>query len=94
MKTDLKIFNQKLIFIYFVFGSLVVSAEVIRDENLKIKYKKGRDVDFEALLIEGQKRSEEISYIGGDLGVLDKSLLKNVKDNFITEMQIEGGIPQ
>ena len=73
-----------------VFGNNLPAGE----ENLKVRYKKGRDVDFEALLIEGQKRSEEISYIGGDLGVLDKSLLKNVKDNFLTEMQIEGGIPQ
>lgn len=55
-----------------------------------VKYKKGKDVDFEELLIQGQVRRAEISVVTGDTNSNGDGLLC-LRENFLDRMTADAG---
>lgn len=51
-------------------------------EGKKPRYKKGKRIDFESLLIEGEKKKAQYSVVTGNLGEEDFGLLK-LRDHFL-----------
>lgn len=47
----------------------------------KVKYKKGKKLNFESLLIEGEQKKPEMSVVTGNVGEKDLGLLK-LRSNF------------
>lgn len=52
----------------------------------KPRYKSGKRIDFESLLIEGEKKKADYSVVTGNLGEKNLGLLK-LRDNFIDQIQ-------
>lgn len=48
-------------------------GEVVK--NVKIKYKESGRIDFESLLIEGERKKPELSVVTGNLGEKDNGLM-------------------
>ena len=44
-------------------------------KNVKIKYKESGRIDFESLLIEGERKKPELSVVTGNLGEKDNGLM-------------------
>jgi hypothetical protein len=65
-----------------LFFSLGVQAK----EKAKVKYKTGKRIDFQSLLIEGEKKKAQFSVVTGNLGEVDLGLLK-LRENFHDLMQ-------
>ncbi len=63
------------------FYLLMLSAFSFAEENKNIKYREGKKIDFETLLIEGEGKKPELSVITGNSGEKDLGLLK-LRDNF------------
>jgi hypothetical protein len=61
------------------FSVMAVNAS----ENVKktVRYKSGKRIDFESLLIEGEKKKADYSVVTGNIGEEDLGLLK-LRDNF------------
>ena len=51
----------------------------------KPKYREGKKIDFESLLIEGQKKKPDYSVVTGNLGEKDLGLLK-LRPDFLDTM--------
>ena len=47
----------------------------------KVKFKQGKRIDFQSLLIEGEKKKAQFSIVTGNLGEVDLGLLK-LRTNF------------
>ena len=56
----------------------MVSASFAATEKTKtkVRYKKGGRIDFESLLIEGERKKPEMSVVTGNIGEKDTGLLK------------------
>ena len=66
-----------------IFLILVISPLVLADENregVKIKYKESSRIDFESLLIEGERKKPELSVVTGNTGEKDSGLMVFRKD--------------
>jgi hypothetical protein len=75
----------------FLLLSVLLSTQVIsQEENAKVKYKKGKKLDFESLLIEGEQKKPEMSVVTGNIGEKDLGLLK-MRDNFNDYMTNDAG---
>jgi hypothetical protein len=61
----------------------LLSLGVIAKEKTtkKVRYKSGKRIDFESLLIEGEKKKANYSVVTGNLGEKDLGLLK-LRKNF------------
>lgn len=66
---------------------LVLALSIILNFNIsfsneepKVKYKESKRIDFESLLIEGEKRKAQFSVVTGNLGKSDFGLLKLRED--------------
>ena len=61
--------------------ALVCSSWVFAEEakevtaNTKIKYKEAGRIDFESLLIEGERKKPELSVVTGNIGEKDNGLM-------------------
>lgn len=55
-----------------------------------VRYKSGKDVDFEALLINGQLQRPEISVVTGDSGADGNGLLR-LREDFIDQLAADAG---
>lgn len=55
-----------------------------------VKYKKGKDVNFEELLIQGQLRRAEISVVTGDAQDGTDGLLR-LRENFLDRVAVDAG---
>lgn len=62
----------------FMMMSNIYSAN--DSEKTKVRYKKGGRIDFESLLIEGERKKPEMSVVTGNIGEKDTGLLKFRKD--------------
>lgn len=78
---------SKLIFILTLFFSLAVFAK----QANKPKYREGKKIDFESLLIEGEKKKPDYSVVTGNLGEQDLGLLK-LRENFIDTMSVDASL--
>ncbi len=59
-------------------------------EKKKVKYKKGKRIDFESLLVEGENKKPDMSVVTGNIGEKDLGLLKHRK-NFVDYMANNAG---
>jgi hypothetical protein len=69
--------------VYF-FTCLILTAtafSVQAEEAKSVKYREGKKIDFETLLIEGEGKKPELSIITGNSGEKDLGLLK-LRENF------------
>jgi hypothetical protein len=66
---------------------MAVQAEETVKKNVKktVRYKSGKRIDFESLLIEGEKKKADYSVVTGNIGEEDLGLLK-LRDNFTDQM--------
>jgi hypothetical protein len=62
--------------------SFAVGTEEIKEipKNTKIKYKDAGRIDFESLLIEGERKKPELSVVTGNIGEKDNGLMIIRKD--------------
>ena len=63
--------------------TLLLSAGVLaenKDKSSKVKYKAASRIDFESLLIEGERKKPEMAVVTGNIGEKDSGLLKFRKD--------------
>lgn len=56
-----------------------------KEKNKKPRFREGKKIDFESLLIEGQKKKADYSVVTGNLGESDFGLLK-LRENFTDTM--------
>lgn len=63
------------------------SLSLIAEEKKtsKPRYREGKKIDFESLLIEGQKKKADYSVVTGNLGEEDLGLLK-LREDFLDTM--------
>lgn len=64
-------------------GAFVIAAPsnvFAKDGSKKVRYKKGKRIDFESLLVEGENKKPEMSVVTGNIGEKDLGLLKHRKD--------------
>ena len=57
------------------------SAEAKTKTKSKVKFKASKRIDFESLLIEGERKKPEMAVVTGNLGEKDSGLLK-FRENF------------
>ena len=70
----------KLVMLIFTigFGTAHATTDVKENEtakNVKIKYKEAGRIDFESLLIEGERKKPELSVVTGNIGEKDNGLM-------------------
>jgi hypothetical protein len=63
---------------------------IAKDSKPKVKYKKGKKLNFESLLIEGEQKKPEMSVVTGNVGEKDLGLLK-LRQNFNDYMANSSG---
>jgi hypothetical protein len=79
MKMTLALFSIALLFCSTSFGE--EQAPPVKSN--KVKYKESGRIDFESLLIEGEREKPEMSVVTGNIGEKDSGLLvfrKNFQD--------------
>lgn len=64
---------------------LISSDAWSKNEIKKPKYKSGKRIDFESLLIEGEKKKADYAVVTGNLGEDDFGLLK-LREDFLDVM--------
>jgi hypothetical protein len=73
--------------------SLLASSETNHEEpakNVKVKYKESGRIDFESLLIEGERKKPELSVVTGNVGEKDSGLMI-MRESFTDMMMNEFG---
>ena len=65
---------------------LFISFSSFAKKETKAKYRSGKRIDFESLLIEGEKKKADFSVVTGNLGEEDRGLLK-LREDFYPEMK-------
>lgn len=77
------------VFLFISLFALSTNA-FTKDGKAKIKYKKGKKLNFESLLIEGEQKKPEMSVVTGNIGEKDLGLLK-LRENFNDYMANDSG---
>ena len=73
-----------------VFCFLLSLNGFAKEGKSKVKYKKGKKLNFESLLIEGEQKKPEMSVVTGNVGEKDLGLLK-LRKNFNDYMANSSG---
>ena len=60
------------------------------EQAKNLKYREGKKIDFESLLIEGENKKPQLSVVTGNLGERDLGLIK-VRENFLDYMVNDAG---
>lgn len=84
---------KSLLIVFIAFFALVldVSAEDQKSNSKKnVKYKKSRTIDFESLLIQGERKRAEIMVVTGDAED-DLDGLLRLRDNFVDHQSMDFG---
>lgn len=81
---------KKIIVGFLVVASMAVWAQDGGSDAAKVKYKEGKKLDFEALLIEGENKKPELSVVTGNSGDRDLGLLK-LRENFLDFIADDAG---
>lgn len=74
----------------FLLSLGVFATDGKASESKGIKYKKGKKLNFESLLIEGEQKKPEMSVVTGNVGEKDLGLLK-LRKNFNDYMANSSG---
>ena len=72
-----KVFYVLLFCLFFESTSFALD----KTTQSKVKYKSAKRIDFQSLLIEGEKKKAQFSVVTGNMGEVDLGLLK-VRENF------------
>lgn len=84
---------KQLVIAMMIFGTGPLLAQTTPTETAKkpgVKYTGQGRVDFESLLIEGERKKPEMSVVTGNLGEKDSGLLK-FRENFLDTMADDFG---
>lgn len=68
----------------FLLGAIIMPTLIYandKKQNSHIVYKQGNRIDFQSLLIEGEKKKAQFSVVTGNMGEVDLGLLK-IRENF------------
>jgi hypothetical protein len=71
--------------------SQAFAADGDKAPKKKIRYTKGKKLDFESILIEGHLKRPEMSVVTGDVNGEDEGLLK-LREDFLDHMAIDLGV--
>ena len=79
----------------FLVVILISSLAVAEDASApapqgKVKYKSGKDINFEELLIQGQLKRPEIAVVTGNVDNASDGLLR-LRENFLDRIAIDNG---
>jgi len=70
---------------------MMLSQELFAQASAKsLKYREGKKIDFESLLIEGENKKPQLSVVTGNLGERDLGLIKT-RENFLDYMIDDAG---
>ena len=75
----MKSITRMILITVFAFSTLSSFAEDTKNKA-KVKYKAASRIDFESLLIEGERKKPEMAVVTGNIGEKDTGLLKFRKD--------------
>ena len=78
--------KRVLILLFFIFASHIGFASDQKSKKTKVVYKSGERLDFQSLLIEGEKKKANFSVVTGNLGEIDLGLLK-IREDFVDYMK-------
>lgn len=81
---------MKILFLSFVLFCGLSFASDAGTATGKVKYKSGKDIDFEELLIQGQLKRPEISVVTGDNKKGSDGLLR-LRENFLDRVASDSG---
>lgn len=75
-----------------VWGILVATALASASSEVSqgVKYRRGKDIDFEALVIQGQLKRPEVSVVTGNSALGTDGLLR-LRENFLDQMAQDTG---
>lgn len=76
--------NRVCILFFFLLINISANAESKGKKN--IRYQAGKRLDFQSLLIEGEKKKANFSVVTGNMGEVDLGLLK-LREHFHDYMQ-------
>lgn len=74
----MKTLGRFLLVLILLAGNSALGQET--KEKAKVKYKSSGRIDFESLLIEGERKKPEMAVVTGNIGEKDSGLLKFRKD--------------
>ena len=77
------------IFLSFLAGSILGQTGAGTKQR-GVRYTRGKNLDFESLLIEGQLKRPEISVVTGNSGGEDDGLLR-LREHFTDQIAMESG---
>lgn len=81
---------MKLLLIIFFLSLYTIAAEEESSAQKGVRYKKGKDVNFEELLIQGQLKRPEISVVTGNTAQATDGLLR-LRENFVDKITSDFG---
>jgi hypothetical protein len=69
--------NITVLFVLVLSSMAVAVDEISKDEakSVKVKYKESGRIDFESLLIEGERKKPELSVVTGNTGEKDNGIM-------------------
>ena len=79
----------KLIAALILVGMFAMNAKS-EESKVKPRYREGKKIDFESLLIEGEKKKPDYSVVTGNLGEKDLGLLR-LRPDFTDTMADDAG---
>lgn len=80
--------RRSICLIIFIFS--VAGFSKVDEQKSKTRYKKNEDIDFSALLIEGQLQRPEIGVVTGNVKEGGDGLLR-LRENFLDKMAVDYG---
>ena len=81
---------MKLWMISLLTFTFALSSFASEEQAKNLKYREGKKIDFESLLIEGENKKPQLSVVTGNLGERDLGLIK-VRENFLDYMVNDAG---
>ena len=76
-----------------IMGTMIIAFITVLPlvaQEKTIRYKRGKNLDFESLLIEGHLKRPEISVVTGNAGDDNDGLLR-LRENFLDQIAMEAG---
>ena len=67
-------------FAFAIDSDTSIEAKLEPAKSIKVKYKEAGRIDFESLLIEGERKKPELSVVTGNIGEKDNGLMVMRKD--------------
>lgn len=82
---------MRLVVFFFLLSTLAFAEDAASTAPQgKVKYKTGKDINFEELLIQGQLKRPEIAVVTGNVDNSGDGLLR-LRENFLDRIAIDNG---